>query len=337
MVSIKDIANKCGVSISTVSKALNGHRDVGEGTRELIRRTAKEMGYSPNSSARMLKTNRSHNIGVLFADEAQSGLTHDHFARVLDSFKVSAENKGYDITFIRTQKGHSQQMTYLEHARFRGFDGVAIACTNFEDPQVRELMASDIPIVTIDYTFNRTISIISNNIKGMTDLTQYAIDMGHQKIAYIYGEPSLVTSNRVSAFYITMEKNGLKVPDTYTRETQYRNMEGAAKQTRQLLALKNPPTCIFYPDDYACIGGINTIRDMGLKLGQDISVAGYDGLTMTRQIEPSITTIVQNTRKIGSCAAEKLISLIEHPKTTIIEQIVIDGELYPGKTIKKMN
>ena len=94
MASLKDISKVCGVSVATVSKALNNHTDIGEETRAHIKKVAKEMGYSPNLSARALKTNRTYGIGVLFVDEATSGLTHDHFAAVLDSFKRTAEKEG---------------------------------------------------------------------------------------------------------------------------------------------------------------------------------------------------------------------------------------------------
>lgn len=94
MVSMKDIAIACGVSVATVSKALNDHGDIGKETKEKIRRIAKEMGYLPNAMARALKTNRTYNIGVLFVDEAQSGPTHDYFSQVLDSFKRAVEAKG---------------------------------------------------------------------------------------------------------------------------------------------------------------------------------------------------------------------------------------------------
>ena len=102
-------------------------------------------------------------------------------------------------------------MTYLEHSRYRGVDGVVIACVNFVEPEVVELMQSSIPTVTIDYTFNKTIAVLSNNMEGMSALTQYAVDMGHRRIAYLYGEDSVVTSTRLSGFYITLEKNGIKV------------------------------------------------------------------------------------------------------------------------------
>ena len=99
MVSMKDIAKQCNVSVASVSKALNGYPDISEETRQLILNTASEMGYLPNSSARSLKTKRSHNLGVLFVDEAMSGLTHDYFNHVLESFKRTAESRGYNITF----------------------------------------------------------------------------------------------------------------------------------------------------------------------------------------------------------------------------------------------
>ena len=100
MVSMKDISAACGVSVATVSKALNDHHDIGEETKAHIKKVAREMGYHPNSLARALKTNKSYNLGVLFVDEAMSGLTHDYFSHVLDSFKRKAEERGYDITFI---------------------------------------------------------------------------------------------------------------------------------------------------------------------------------------------------------------------------------------------
>ena len=119
MVSMKEIAKQCNVSVATVSKALNGYSDIGEETKNYILRTASEMGYLPNSSARALKTKRTFNLGVLFVDEARSGLTHDYFNRVLESFKSTAEAKGYDITFTSGNVS-GKRMTYLEHCRYRG-------------------------------------------------------------------------------------------------------------------------------------------------------------------------------------------------------------------------
>ena len=123
MVSMRDIADRCNVSVATVSKALNNHSDISEETRKRIHEAADEMGYYPNSAARALKTHRSYNIGVLFDDKSHSGLTHEYFSGVLEGVKAEAESCGYDITFINT---HSKTMTYYEHCKYRNLDGVVL-------------------------------------------------------------------------------------------------------------------------------------------------------------------------------------------------------------------
>lgn len=337
MVSLKDISLVCGVSVATVSKALNNHDDIGDETKEKVKQTAKEMGYFPNSAAQALKTKRTNNIGVLFVDDSNSGLTHDYFAHVLDSFKRTAEEKGYDITFINACKTRANKMSYLEHSRYRNFDGVMIACINFYSPEVLELVQSDIPIITIDHLFDSRCAIVSDNVKGMHDLMHYIYEMGHRKIAYIHGADSAVTRARVSSFYRTCEELDIDVPDEYVKEAAYRDTKSTCTVTKELLQLKERPTCILYPDDFACFGGINAIKEMGLKIPDDISVAGYDGLNIARHIEPQMTTLWQDTKQIGTKAAEKLISLIENPRSTLIEQIVVGGEVFKGRSVAKLN
>ena len=336
MVSMKDISAACGVSVATVSKALNDHGDIGAETKKRVRQAAKQMGYFPNSAAKALKTNRTQNLGVLFEEDDHSGLTHDYFASVLESLKITAEEKGYDITFINSCRTRPNRMSYLEHCRYRGFDGVIVVCVNFYDPEVLELVNSDIPTVTIDHLFNNTCAIMSDNIKGMHDLLHYVYDMGHRRIAYIYGADSSVTQRRLSSFYKTVSEMGLNIPDEYIREAAYRDTMAAYTETGKLLDLKRPPTCILYPDDFACYGGINAIRERGLKVPDDISIVGFDGIRIARHIEPKLTTLKQDTKQLGMRAAEKVISLIENPRTTLIEQIVVEGEVYEGSSVKKI-
>ena len=337
MVSMKDISAACGVSVATVSKALNDHRDIGEKTKERIRQTAKEMGYFPNSAAQALKTNRTYNIGVLFVDEARSGLTHDYFSYVLDSFKRTAEEYGYDITFINCSKSDRNRMSYLEHAKHRGVDGVVVACIDFHDPEITELARSDIPVVTIDYIFNNRIAVVSDNVNGMNQLLTYVYDKGHRRIAYIHGADSAVTQSRLTSFYKTAKDLGLEIPEEYIREAAYRNTKETFKRTLELLDLPQPPTCILYPDDFASYGGMNAIQARGLRIPEDISVVGYDGIPAARHIEPKLTTLKQDTERIGSEAARSLISLIEEPKSTPIQVIMIGGRVLEGHSVKDLN
>lgn len=333
MVSMKDISVACGVSVATVSKALNDHKDIGEETKKRIKQIAKEMGYVPNSASKALKTRRTNNIGVLFIDEALSGLTHDYFSYVLDSFKKTVEQQGYDMTFINCCKTRANKMSYLEHARYRGFDGVVIACVDFYDPEVLELVRSNIPVVTIDHLFHNKMAIISDNVKGMRDLLTFVYQKGHRRIAYIHGTDSAVTQSRLSSFYKTTQELGLDIPDEYIKEAAYRDTDATFAKTMELLDLPNPPTCILYPDDFSSYGGINAIKDRGMDIPQDISIAGYDGIRIGRHLEPQLTTLRQDTAQIGAQAAENLIQLIENPKTTLARMVVIEGEVFEGKTV----
>ncbi|MBR1751797.1 MAG: LacI family DNA-binding transcriptional regulator [Ruminococcus sp.] len=336
MVSLKDISVRCGVSVATVSKALNGHKDVSEATKERLIKAAKEMGYFPNSQARALKTNRTYNLGVMFLDEAGSGLTHEFFARLLNSFKTEAESKGYDITFINRDMG-SRKMTTYEHCKYRNVDGVIIACTDFSSPDVYEVINGDIPVVTIDHTFECRSSVLSNNEQGIEELVNYAYSMGHRRIAYIQGNKSAVAEKRLKGFLQSMSSKKLEIRSEWVITADYHNPELTYKYTKQLLENDNTPTCIFMPDDYSAIGGYNAIKDMGLKIGKDVSVVGYDGIAYATLVSPKLTTYAQDTEKIGVEAAKKLIALIEEPQTTFHEVITIGGSLVKGESVGKIN
>lgn len=331
MVSLKDIARRCNVSIATVSKALNGHKDIGEATAGHVRSVAKEMGYLPNAAARALKTNRTSNLGVVFMDKTQSGLSHEYFASMLESFKVEAERCGYDITFISNNLG---QMSYLEHCRYRACDGVVIACVDFNASAVVELVRSEIPVVTVDHVFNNRTAILSDNVQCIKELVTYICQCGHRRIAFIHGEDTSVTQKRIASFYRTCRELNLNIPEQYVRTAWYHDPESSAEETRALLALPEPPTCIMYPDDFAFIGGRNALEEMGLRIPEDISVAGFDGIYLSQVLQPRLTTVRQDNKNMGREAAKRLIAAIEDPKMAIAEQIMVAGQLLAGGSVK---
>lgn len=335
MAALKDIAKICGVSVATVSKALNGHTDVSAAKIAEIRKVADELGYLPNSSARALKTKRTYNLGMLFADESRSGLTHDYFGSIIESFKVTAEEKGYDITFVNCNMPKRRQ-SYYEHCRYRGLEGIVIACIDFYRPETQELIRSSLPVVTIDHVFDGRTAVVSDNVGGMRSLMQYVCRQGHRKIAYIHGLDSSTTRARLTSFYRTAADFGLEIPEAYVREAAYRDTAATGKRTEELLALPDPPTCILCPDDFAALGCINAVRERGLRIPDDISIAGYDGITVSRVLEPKLTTVRQDTQTIGRRAAEELISQIERPKMTLADKVMVEGELVAGSSVRRM-
>ncbi len=340
MATLKEIAKKCDVSPASVSKALNHASDISKETAERIRQTAKDMGYFPNAAARALKTNRSYNIGILVAESGRhgeliSGLIHEFFAQVISHFQEEAERSGFDVTFITRNIGGTT-MSYLEHCKYRNCDGVLVGGVEFNDPQVLELINSNLPIVTIDHVFDYCSSVILDNVNSMRDLIHYIYNKGHRKIAFIHGQNVAVTKYRLASFFRTCEELSITVPDEYIKEAIYHSPATCIVATRELLALKNRPTCILYPDDFAFIGGRDEIERSGLKIPDDISVVGFDGIYLSQVFRPRLTTVKQDTEKIGTEAAKILVEAMRSPKAYIPRHAIIPGTLLEGDSVRQL-
>ncbi|MBO4847593.1 MAG: LacI family DNA-binding transcriptional regulator [Clostridia bacterium] len=335
MVTITDISKACGVSRATVSKALNGAPDVAPKTAERIRAKAKALGYLPNATARALKMGRSYNIGVLFSDPTGGGISHEYFSQILESVKAEAERLGYDITFISKDLG-AMSMDYYEHAKYRSCDGVVIASADFADPAIVRLATSEIPTVTLDYSFDSRTSILSDNVRGMDALVRFVYENGHRRLAFIHGEITSVTQKRIASFKKTCAALGITVPPEYIRPAIYHDPRSSGLATRALLALPERPTCIFYPDDLSFLGGMSELEKNGLSIPKDMSVVGYDGIPLSQVLRPRLSTYRQGAETIGREAARSLVDQIEHPDTWLPQQITVEGELLPGDTVRKI-
>ncbi len=335
MVTITDISKACGVSRATVSKALNGASDVSPETTKRIREAAAKLGYLPNAAARALKMGRSYNIGVLFSDETGGGISHEYFSLILESVKADAERLGYDITFISKDLGQLS-MDYYEHAKYRSCDGVVIASADFEDPAIRRLATSEIPTVTLDYSFDSRTSILSDNVQGMDKLVRFVYGKGHRKIAFIHGEITSVTQKRLASFRKVTSELGLRIPQEFIREARYHDPRSSGLATRALLELPERPTCILYPDDLSFLGGMSELEKHGLSVPKDMSVAGYDGIPLSQVLRPRLTTYRQGATEMGTEAARLLVGQIERPETWIPEQVTVEGELLTGDTVTEI-
>lgn len=336
MTSIKDIAQACGISVATVSKALRGYSDVSSETREKVKAMADRLGYVPDSIAQTMRTNATRNLGVVFIDEAGSGLRHEYFSSLLESFKRTVEKQGYDITLISSNTEGAPWHSLLTHCQYRRCDGVLIACVDFTNPQVTELANSDIPIITIDYQFPDSPAIFSDNRHDMKTLTDYVISRGHRNIAFIHGERTQVTEERIAGFTDACAEHSIEVPPSNLLEAEFHNPEQSERATQLLLSLAQPPTCIMYPDDYSAICVSSILRQRGVRIPEQLSIVGYDGIMMSRIIYPTLTTMRQNAFDIGQLAAEKLIGEIEGTASDEQTATIVRGSLYPGETVRSL-
>lgn len=336
LVTLKDIAKECNVSFSTVSKALKGSTEIGIETTKFIRQKAKEMGYHPNLAARTLRTNKTYDIGVIFEDKTGAGFQHEYFASIISGIQKATFKKDYGMTFVGLDV--KKNYDYLSLARARNYDGVAILSCDFDSPGIKDLINSEIPTVMLDYFSNGNYSaVLSDYTKGIEELCEYVISCGHRKIAMIHGEKTWVTKQRLDSFKKTCKKHGISIPGEYFIEGLYHETEQSAAATQKLLSLKEPPTCIFYPDDYSALGGIRELGKKNLVLGKDISIVGYDGIMLTSMMIPPLTTYEQNGETIGLSMANALLEQIENRENFIPKNEFVTGKIIIGGTVAKLN
>ena len=336
MVTLKDIARECKVSFSTVSKALKGSPEIGIETTRMVQEKAREMGYHPNLAARTLRTNKTYDIGMIFEDKTGAGFQHEYFASVINGIQRVAFQKGYGITFFGLES--TDNYDYLSLARARHYDGVAILSADFNSSGIINLVNSEIPTVTLDYSYDKSHSCVSSdNIKGITELTEYVISCGHRKIAMIHGEKTAVTYQRINSFKETCEKHGIFLPDNYFIEGRYHDPNASTEATKSILSLSDRPTCIFYSDDYAALGGIRELTNQDLRIAKDISIVGYDGIRLTSIMTPPLTTYKQDGIKIGESIAEVLLNQIDLGQDFSPAREIVTGNLITGGTVAKLN
>ena len=335
MVTLKDIARECKVSFSTVSKALKGSPEISFETTEFIQKKAREMGYHPNIAARSLRTNRTYDIGVIFEDKTGAGFQHQYFATIISGIQKVAFSRGYEMTFVSGDS--TKNYDYYAHALARNYDGVCLLSCDYTSTGIKSLVNSEIPTVSLDYFYDIEHSaVMSDYSAGINELLEYVISMGHKKIAMIHGEKTWVTEQRVEAFKKVCADHGITVPDEYFAEGLYHDLVTSSAATEVFLSLPEPPTCIFYPDDYAALGGIRELSGRGLKPGQDISIVGYDGIKLTSMMIPPLTTYEQNGEEIGRTMAEALLAKIENPAEFTPKKEMVTGRLIKGGTVVKL-
>ena len=321
--TIRDVAAHCGIEATTVRHILgNGLDTLDPRAIEAVLKSARELGFSSLSSVARL--------GILYADESGRGLTHPFFSPILNAIREEASARGYDISFISHHN--------FDPARCQRMDGVCLVCVDYASPEIKAVIDSGIPCVTVDHLFRGTPAVLSDNETGVRRLVEYAIQRGHRRIAFIHGHNnSVVTKARIRQFMNTMDYYKLPVPEEYVREGRYDDVILTRDLVSELLRLPTRPTCILLPDDISYLGAQEAARGMGMDIPGDISFAGYDGISLIQKLEPRLTTIHQDCEKIGRTAVRLLIDLIENPATAKRKPFIFPVEFMPGGTIADVN
>jgi DNA-binding LacI/PurR family transcriptional regulator len=328
LVRLKDIAEVCGVSVATVSRALNGLTNENRERTAFICQTARDMGYYPNAAARTLKTSRSNNLGILYEDR----MNHEYFSSLFDELRREADAHGYDLTFLG--QGGFSESNYYEHARQRNLDGVIVVQADYDAAGIIRLATSSIPTVIIDHTYDGCDCVTSDNRSSMDQIVRHVYARGHRRISFIQGEKGAVSRERLAGFYKACAELGIRVPVEYVREGHFHDPAGCTAFIRELLQMDEKPTCVLCPDDYSCLGALWLLESQGLRVPADISLVGYDGIRMSQMMTPRLTTYCQDTVQIAKEVFALIIDAIENPETHIPKQITVSGMLMEGETVR---
>ena len=331
MVRLKDIAEVCGVSVATVSRALNGLTNENRERTAYILRTAKEMGYYPNVAARTLKTSRSNTIGVLY----ENVMTHEYFSSVLEALRRQADMRGYDLMMIGDWRG-DKSGNYFEHVRRRNLDGVAVISADFDSSNVIRLVTSAIPSVIIDHFYEGCDCVSSDNRASMERIVRYAWSQGHRRIAMIHGEIGSVSRERLAGFYKVCAELGIRVKEGFVREGLFANPEDCVEIIHKMMKMEDRPTCILCPDDYSCLGAMWALKEEGISVPEQVSLVGYDGIRLGQMIRPRLTTYRQDTAGIAGECMRLLSGAIETPDKWYARRAIVSGKLVEGETVLRL-
>jgi LacI family transcriptional regulator len=306
--TIRDVAERAGVSIATVSRVLNDRADVSVETRERVREVARSVGYTADPAARGLVTQRTQLVAVVVGDNAgHRDLSLLFFGHVLAAISRRLARADYDALLLQP----------LEVGLHHRFDAAILIGVDGNDALVTDLWMRSVPYVGVDVRVGgrRNAFVGSDHADGVRLALGHLHELGHRRIAHIAGARNTVAgADRIAAFQRETRGLGLELPDEYVREADFTSA-GGYQATSELLALEERPTAIVAASDLMALAALQAIRDAGLEPGRDVAVVGFDDIEAAALAHPPLTTIRQDREKLGTLAAERAMELIEHPDT----------------------
>jgi LacI family transcriptional regulator len=308
-VTLREVAKRAGVDISTVSRVLRGDANfsVRSDTRERILRVAAELDYRPNAIARSLKTRSTRTLGMLIPD-----ITNPIFPAIYKGVEDMARQLGYSVILVNTGPRSQEEDPNIALLKEKRVDGFILATAYTTDESLERLRRDNYPVV-----------LVNRRVPGMTDrfvapddalgaqlAVTHLIELGHKRIGHISGPLYTETGlSRFTAYRRCLKEHGLPFVPSWVQESDFNEERGYAAMA-QLLQVPDPPTAVFCANDLVAIGAIRKARESGLEVPRDLSIVGFNDLPWTDRIQPPLTTIRIPLYEMGSMAARMLLQII---------------------------
>ena len=314
MTTMKQVAEKAGVSTTTVSHVINNTRVVSEDARERVLSVIQELRYIPSAVARSLKNDRTHTIGMMIPNNS-----NPYFAELIQGIEDASFELGYNIILCNSYDDPKKQAAYIRVLMEKRIDGLILVSSG-SDEDLSTLLANEvIPKVLVDREVTGVAAdlIEADHVQGAYEATRYLISLGHKRIACVAGPDTLLPSGgRVAGYQRALKEAGITVCDNLIVHSDFTS-EGGFNAFQKLLALNPKPTAIFASNDLMAIGGICAANQAGVKIPQDLSVIGYDDIALASFSTPPLTTIAQPKYQIGQLTAKTLVERIGNPDSEV--------------------
>ena len=332
MTTLKDVAQKAGVSVSTVSRVINEEPLVKDRTREVVEAAIDELGYMPNRVAQRLRSIIAKNklIGLVVPD-----IQNPFYVDVVRGVEEAAYRQNFAVMIGNFDQTEEKEKIFLEILQSESIDGLIVAPSRGRDIHIRKVIENGYPVVCIDRGLvGIDVDVVKvNNEEGAAGAIDYLIGLGHTRIAHITGHPSIPTTReRVAGYEAAMAGRGIEIDPDLVRNSDSSYQSGADLM-QELLDLEAPPTAVFTANNLLTLGALKTIHEAGLDIPNDISIVGFDDMYWSVSLNPPLTAVRQSGYDIGSRAADLLLQKIAHPNRAT-SSVVLDTELMVRQSCK---
>jgi LacI family transcriptional regulator len=308
-ITIKDIATELGISPSTVSKALKGHRDISSSTKQSVKELAEKWNYKPDQIALSLKSGLSNAIGVIVPE-----IVHYFFSTIIGGIEDLAYDSGYHVMFCQSSELYEREVKAVETLLSSRVDGILVSVSKMTEnfDHFRKIQDNDIPLVFFDRICDEidTDRVIVDDETGAFDAVTHLINIGCKNIFHLSGPPNLlIGKNRKEGYMRALREHN--IPFNENNVIRCDSMEDAALIVPQLLHRANKPDGIFAVNDLTAASAMRIINEIGSRIPDDIAVVGFTSGLISDITNPTLTSVEQNGYLIGKEAVRMLIDRIE--------------------------
>lgn len=309
----KDIAEKLGVSVATVSRALGGYSDIAQDTQERVKKTAREMGYHPNIAARRLQKQQTDTIGYIIPTHGPR-FSDPFFTELLTGIGNEAAEQDYDLLVSTRAPGNGEMEIYQRMVREQRVDGLLIVRTRRNDQRIHYLLEEKFPFVafgrsdtSVEYPYLDVDSQL-----GIYQITQHLVGLGHSKLAYISAPETLqFAQHRLAGYKQALIENNIPYNNKLIFYGELTESSGYTLG-REILTKHENVTAIIASNDLMALGTMNAVRELGYEIGEDIAITGFDDVPLASHAHPPLTTVGQPIYDIGRQVCRMLIQTINN-------------------------